>query len=704
MQSVPCGQPRERISGQEVVHMLMIGAVDEAIWHFVGIFHIAEERGRMRIDYDRLKPVKTDPDPGAIEALDQGAPHPYQPLNYIPDIPYAPPSSTVPALASDPDGAFAQPAVKAAFFGQSSDGFGMGYQMAAPGGPAQLPEFPGFPEIRFHPPSDPEWTLPAPGSVAVVVIQHTRLSDDDQLNPEDMQGGVIEMRLIAERLEGLADQATQLGVALPVALPADEPAFRLIAESFRAAEAPDQTAAGAQIHIRHGDEVEGRYQDGAAVDARPDIDTLMPAYHREKAAEARSEAEAEAAAAAEAQLEEGPVSAGPSFATGAPAEEGPAHELVAGANMLVNQVAITSAAIAAPVIAVAAGIYSYNIISQTNVWSDMDSIMGGQSDASPTQALNHAGYASFSNPAPVYGTGDAAPQYWVTATLEGSLISMNWIEQFNLMSDSDIAAITLQADQTLMLMGENGALNQVSLYELGSSYDLIIIDGQIINLNAVLQTNVMLDDDVIMVSDGQGAMIRAGDNLLVNDASIVQVGGSEIAAPTQDIDSLLSSAAEGEVTLPQSVLDDPAFEGLEVVRVLHIKGDLVSANFVRQTNVLGDSDQIQIYRDELLASGGEVDVVTGSNVLVNAASIAEFGVDATIYSGGEVYSDALLYQAELVSTQDPLMPGPGAGLASEAVLFLAEGMLGDQGVDDVEFRPIGSGDAIPADAMETVLI
>lgn len=175
MQSVPCGQPRERISGQEVVHMLMIGAVDEAIWHFVGIFHIAEERGRMRIDYDRLKPVKTDPDPGAIEALDQGAPHPYQPLNYIPDIPYAPPSSTVPALASDPDGAFAQPAVKAAFFGQSSDGFGMGYQMTAPGGPAQLPEFPGStgtPFIRLprrngrcrRPARSRWWSFSTPGS------------------------------------------------------------------------------------------------------------------------------------------------------------------------------------------------------------------------------------------------------------------------------------------------------------------------------------------------------------------------------------------------------------------------------------------------------------------------------------------------------------------------------------------------------------
>lgn len=128
---------------------------------------------------------------------------------------------------------------------------------------------------------------------------------------------------------------------------------------------------------------------------------------------------------------------------------------------------------------------------------------------------------------------DDAPQYWVTATLEGSLISMNWIEQFNLMSDNDIASITLQANKTLLLMGENGALNHVSLLELGMSYDLIIVDGQVINLNAILQTNVLLDDDRIMVSDGHGGRISSGDNLLINDATIHQVGTAKWSRPAR---------------------------------------------------------------------------------------------------------------------------------------------------------------------------
>lgn len=224
-----------------------------------------------------------------------------------------------------------------------------------------------------------------------------------------------------------------------------------------------------------------------------------------------------------------------------------------------------------------------------------------------------------------------------------------------------------------------------------------------INLNAILQTNVLLDDDRIMVGGGgQGAQISSGDNLLVNDAAITRIGHDNITQTTAQIDAMLADAAEGRVSLPQSVLDDPAFRDLAVVRVLQIEGDLVSLNFLRQTNILGDADQIELYRDGLTAAGGAVEVVAGSNMLVNAASITEFGVDADIYSGGGIYSDALLYQAELVSTDDPLMPDPGSGLASEAVLFLAEGMLGDDG-EDVEFRPIGTDHAISADAMETVL-
>lgn len=695
--------------------MLTIHAVDEAIWHFIGVFHLAEERGRMRIDYDRFKPVKTDPDPGAIQPLDQGAAHPYDPLDHLPEIPYIPPVPAMGPLLAEAAASYGGPDLWVAMPGRGDDGIGPVHPPAIPASSAS-PGLPHPPHIVPEAPPVPVWIVPPPGSNVVIAVQHARLADDDRIDAGDMQGGTVAPDQIMARMEALVAQAADHGVALSVALPADEMAFRLIAQEFQNAEAPANPAIGptngpangpaadAHIGVLTGDDVAGLYQDGQAIAARPDLDALLPRYQRAEAAEAARIAREAAADDAEDTAQDGPGHESGHVAT-EPDAGGLGHDLIHGANTLVNQAAIVSAAIAAPVVAVAAGVYSYNIISQTNIWSDIDSltgIAGGAADAA-TQGLNLASYTSFSNPIPdSAGPGDA-PQYWATVTLEGSLISCNWIEQFNLMSDNDVTAITLQADQSLFLMGGNGALNQISLSELGSSYDLIIVGGQMINLNAILQTNVLLDDDRIMVGGGgQGAQISSGDNLLVNDAAITRIGHDNITQTTAQIDAMLADAAEGRVSLPQSVLDDPAFRDLAVVRVLQIEGDLVSLNFLRQTNILGDADQIELYRDGLTAAGGAVEVVAGSNMLVNAASITEFGVDADIYSGGGIYSDALLYQAELVSTDDPLMPDPGSGLASEAVLFLAEGMLGDDG-EDVEFRPIGTDHAISADAMETVL-
>ncbi|MFN8680170.1 hypothetical protein ACDP63_03360 [Paracoccus sp. P2] len=674
--------------------MLVIDATEEAIWHFIGVFHLAEEHGRMRIEYDRLTAKKVAPDLGPVDAIQQWAGHPYQPLDYQPDIRYVPPYRPGEGLSADPappvlalDHHFPRSSVSPEGMSANKPDAAVPWTAKPPGGVVT---------------PVPEWVLPVPGSVAVIVVQKTRLADGDRVNADTMREGLVDQHLLAARLEALAAQAEQLGLALPVAMPADEPAFRLIAETFRQTDLPETELAGAEIHARQGADVEGQYQNGVKVDARPDIDALMPAYRKEVAAEQAREAQEGAPVTSR----DGPSSAGPTNVSG-PGVTGQGHDLVLGNNTLINQVTIHSAAVTAPVVAVAGGVYSYNLISQTNVWSDSD-VLGGLSAAaqgqatSPTLGLNFASYTSFSNPMLVPQGDDDAPQYWVTATLEGSLISMNWIEQFNLMSDNDIASITLQANKTLLLMGENGALNHVSLLELGMSYDLIIVDGQVINLNAILQTNVLLDDDRIMVSDGHGGRISSGDNLLINDATIHQVGLAGVVAAGADHAAMLAGAAAGDVSLPQAVLNDPAFQGLDLVRVLHIKGDMVSLNLVRQTNVLGDADQIEVYRDDLLQAGGEISVVTGSNLLVNAAVIAEFGVDATIYSGGEHYSDALLHQAELVATHDPLMPTPPPGLASEAVLFLAEGMLGDD-AGDGDFVPIGTNADVPADIMQTVL-
>ena len=47
--------------------------------------------------------------------------------------------------------------------------------------------------------------------------------------------------------------------------------------------------------------------------------------------------------------------------------------------------------------------------------------------------------------------------------------------------------------------------------------------------------------------------------------------------------------------------------------------------------------------------------------------------------GGKIYSDALLHQASLVSDADPdLAIGDPTSMASEAVAFLADGMLSDE--------------------------
>ncbi|AUH65386.1 hypothetical protein [Paracoccus zhejiangensis] len=681
--------------------MLTINPVDEAIWHFIGLFEITEERGRMWVDYDRFAALKIDVDPGGIEPLDLVTKAPLDLRDLTPSIRYTPPSVKPPEVSTEAPYFPPSPIVQ----DMPADAVGavpsLDLQKLFSVAPHMVPYGPP-PPVDFHV-TTPHWILQPPESVAVVVVQWNRIDDDDMVNVDQMQGGVVSAEAIAARLEGLLDQAAQLGVSLDVSMPANEGSYHEIAQTFQALfekgdGAPVDVEGSISVTLR-GDAVEGKYLNGVAVDERPDISEYFPDY-RDKDDEEEDET-ADTGSSDGPQTASGAV-AGPGDADD---DDGPDHEMVHGNNTLVNEAHVTAAWFAAPVVVAGGNAYSYNVISQTNVWSDTDSVSGNTTPAvaggeDPTVSLNYSSYANVSNPIPIPdGTGEA-PQYWVTATLEGSLISCNWIEQYNLVSDNDVTAITIMGEKTLYMMGENGALNQVSLTELGTAFDLMVIDGHVINLNAVLQTNVLLDDDRIMVSGGQAA-ISSGDNLLVNDATINQIGETGLQATSAGQNALLADAADGAFTLPQSLLNDPAFRDLDLVRVLHVKGDLVSLNFIRQTNVLGDADQIEVYGQQFMDGPGEMSVVSGSNVLLNSAIITEFGVDSTIYAGGHLYSDALLHQAELISTDAPLMPQGGA-LASEAVLFLAEGMLTDE-MDDIEFRPIGADHAPSADAMETVL-
>ncbi|WP_157059013.1 hypothetical protein [Loktanella sp. 5RATIMAR09] len=104
------------------------------------------------------------------------------------------------------------------------------------------------------------------------------------------------------------------------------------------------------------------------------------------------------------------------------------------------------------------------------------------------------------------------------------------------------------------------------------------------------------------------------------------------------------------------------------------------------------------------ATGASPTVTTGSNSTINIATINAYGTDSHVAVQGEVYSDALLYQAELIDTDaDPLgvdMPA----LATEAVAFLADDMLSpDIGPADAPIIATSAESTATPDVMQTML-
>jgi hypothetical protein len=140
------------------------------------------------------------------------------------------------------------------------------------------------------------------------------------------------------------------------------------------------------------------------------------------------------------------------------------------------------------------------------------------------------------------------------------------------------------------------------------------------------------------------------------------------------------------------------------LKVLHIEGDLIKANIVEQHNFLGDSDQIELMLDGFSPGGGPVKLVTGSNAQLNAAKIHDIGLDSEVMVGGEAYSDALIYQAELVDHEAPPTGVGMSPLASEAVAFLADDMLEPDGAENESgLGPFGAEHPANSDVLHAII-
>ena len=104
------------------------------------------------------------------------------------------------------------------------------------------------------------------------------------------------------------------------------------------------------------------------------------------------------------------------------------------------------------------------------------------------------------------------------------------------------------------------------------------------------------------------------------------------------------------------------------LRVLQIDGDLIKLNLFEQENIIGDADQMRLDMQRMQEGfAAQAQIVTGSNALINIATVTESGVDSIIMAGGTVYDDALIHQADWFDTDAPADGVLMAGLTNDAV-------------------------------------
>ncbi|WP_457939186.1 hypothetical protein [Mesorhizobium sp. 10J20-29] len=542
----------------------------------------------------------------------------------------------------------------------------------------------------------PALEIDPPGSIGIVAVQSNFATDHDILTMGDVEADWLSTALFDQATQSLREQASLIDPIAPLTRPDSEGAVSRLADQLLA-ELAEPTPAGdemAEVHTHTGSGMLGIHVNGAAVDEGPDFADYRPPEADEEEAENAP------------------------FVAGAGELDFVASmELGAGHNVLINEVFIGSSWTVSPVFAVVGDSVTINAIVQTNVWSDSDRIDAtfaswADAESVETTALNIASFVVQATTPEDSGEQDGPtgfPSHWVFTTITGNLSLINWIEQYNYLSDHDIITVTARGSKAVVEAGGNVEFNTFSLLELGFYYDLVVVGGSIYHVNLIEQQNILFDNDIISALPGfqttGSASLATDGNLLWNEARIHVVGQSDFQAMPDHFRTAAEGLANDDPGGLAGVLHDDAFAGMSALRVLYVSGNILDLQYISQTNVLGDADQISVFGEGIEGfDDTDWSITTGGNDLINSATIYDSGVDSTLYVGGDVYSEALLYQAELISDEPlPLqLAAASDSLANEAVLFLADGMLE---IDSAEPETIvaPTSDVVSVDPMQTML-
>jgi hypothetical protein len=332
--------------------------------------------------------------------------------------------------------------------------------------------------------------------------------------------------------------------------------------------------------------------------------------------------------------------------------------------------------------------YKTNVITQINSYIDNDHIdatslfprhLNGAGNVAENigEFQQHAGpYAEFQ--------GFAAGFKWNVEIVRGDFYDINLVVQHNLLRDNDILVQNTSQTHYEAHLGENEQLNLTRITDGSIKYDLIIVGGDYHGANWIFQHNIILDPDIVKIAATGAAgpvtdqSVDSGGNELRNDAKIINYGDNTFAAPTDDLQKVVTAVQEERPTLGPDYGWFVPGNGSSTLNALYVTGDYYDINAIWQSNIILDADTAIQYMNSVppsqIAGDGSLQqsVSTGGNHAFNDAIIVDVG-STSAFVAGDVYHDTILIQGNLVAeTNDKITNADPSVLVPEIVAFMGE--------------------------------
>lgn len=361
--------------------------------------------------------------------------------------------------------------------------------------------------------------------------------------------------------------------------------------------------------------------------------------------------------------------------------EGPYQAAAVGGKVAENSAVIVDANEACGAMVVMGDWHVTNAIFQFNIYTDNDhvSVAGAGKGLGPLVktggniAMNRAELTDRSLFDDDIDNRGMTGFNWEIETVHGDFYDVKTLFQENYVSSTDITVQSMSTANYSLMVDHTGQYNLISLSDLGSSYDLIIVMGDYHSANYIKQVNILEDSDHVMsasmAENGGGQSVFTGQNYLLNTASIYSYRNGEYQDVTDELENFLDDVENANYIQPETWWEISG-AGSTTMNVLYVTGDYYDINYICQKNVIADVDTaVQIFSPA--GEGGGQYLSTGANTAENYASIYDFGSYSDQYLGGEMYEDSMLVQTNIVAgDDDDIQYGDVDQLASELVAFV----------------------------------